>query len=340
MYTPHTSYQLYTEENLRIFAEKRELSNRGAGIGLGLLGMTAVPVVLVILAELLMRPAGLIDVQKYSEQYSYMRPDVYYIYYSVLYLCMILVPFLIIAPFFRMKAGEIIPLKRRVPGGTLLLAALAGLSCCLVANAVTTGWCGVLEGIFGIVSAPGELPMDGAVSSRVMYFCIYAVLPAIAEEIAFRGVVFGLLRPYGKTIAVVGSAFVFGVMHGNLLQIPFAFIGGLFFGYILAETESILPCMLLHFCNNGLSVLQMFLVTDLPEAAAEHIAYGMLILTVALGIFCLVLLLRKNPRMFRMEDEPSALSNKEKFRTVALNPAMLIAYMVIGVEMLLSMQFK
>jgi membrane protease YdiL (CAAX protease family) len=281
-----------------------------------------------------------VNPEKYTSAYNFMAPEVYYIYYALLYLSMVLVPFLIVALPFRMKAKEIFPVSRRVPGKTLLLAALAGLSCCMVANAVTTGWCGVLESVFGVVSAPGELPMDSALHARVMYFCIYAVLPALAEEIAFRGVVFGLLRPCGKMIAVVGSAFVFGIMHGNLLQIPFAFIGGLFFGYLLAETGSILPCVLLHFCNNGLSVIQMFLMNDLPESMAEHIAYGMMILTVALGIVCLILLLKRNPRLFRMEEEPGALSNKEKFRAMALNPAMVVAYVIIGLEMLFSMQFR
>ncbi len=336
MYTP---YMPQTEMNLRAFAEKRELSSRGAGIGLGLLGMTSLPLILSVAVSLPLKWMGLMDPEKYPAAYDYMPPEVYYIYYALIYLAMVLLPFLIVALPFRMKVKEVFPLSRRVPGKTLLLAALAGLSCCLVANAVTTGWCGVLEGIFGVVSEPGELPMDSAVSSRVMYFCIYAVLPALAEEIAFRGVVFGLLRPYGKVIAVVGSAFVFGIMHGNLLQIPFAFIGGLFFGYLLAETGSILPCVLLHFCNNGLSVLQMFLIRDLPEAAAEHAAYGMLTLTLVLGIVCLILLLKQNPRLFRMEEEPGVLSNKEKFRAVALNPAMLVAYVIIGLEMIATMQF-
>ena len=198
----------------------------------------------------------------------------------------------------------------------------------------------MLEAIFGIVSVPGELPLDRSLSSRVLYFCIYAILPALAEEIAFRGVVFGLLRPYGKTIAVVGSAFIFGIMHGNLLQIPFAFIGGLFFGWLLAETGSILPCMLLHFCNNGLSVVQMFLQTDVPGEVMNHVSYGMMILTLAVGIVCLLLLLRKYPGLFRMQEEPGVLTNAEKFRAVALNPAMIVAYLLIAVEMIASMTFK
>ncbi len=336
MYTP---YIPQTEAMFRAIAEKRELNSRGTGIGLGLIGMVALPVILTLGLSIPLEALGLMDPEKYSSAYNFMPPKIYYIYYALLYLSMVLVPFLIVALPFRMKAKEIFPMSRRVPSKTLLLAALAGLSCCLVANAVTTGWCGVLESVFGVVSEPGELPMDNAVSSRVMYFCIYAILPALAEEIAFRGVVFGLLRPYGKTIAVVGSAFVFGIMHGNLLQIPFAFIGGLFFGYLLAETGSILPCVLLHFCNNGLSVIQMFLVKDLPEAAAEHVAYGMMILTLVVGVVCLILLLKRNPRLFRMEEEPGVLGNKEKFRAMALNPAMVVAYVIIGLEMLVSMRF-
>ena len=43
----------------------------------------------------------------------------------------------------------------------------------------------------------------------------------------------------------------FGLFHGNLIQIPFAFLTGLVLGYTAVE-YSIVWAMLLHFINNGI----------------------------------------------------------------------------------------
>ncbi len=327
-------------ENLRRFADKQELGRRGAGIGMGLIGMLALPQLIRSLSGTLIHWLGLMDLQKYDISFSFLKPEAYYIYYAVLYLSMILVPFLMLVPIYGMQRCEVLPLNFRASGRTWVLAVLAGMGCCLVANAVTISWYDLLGELFGISSAPSALPLDRSVSGYVMYFCIYAILPAIAEEIAFRGVVFGLLRPYGKIIAIFGSAFVFGIMHGNLLQIPFAFIGGLFFGWLLEETGSILPCILLHFCNNSLSVVQTFLRKNLPVDAMDHVSYLMMILTMVVGIVCLVLLHCQRRGLFRVSEKRGVLTNPEKFRAFALNPAMIVAYLLIAIEMITTMSFR
>lgn len=43
----------------------------------------------------------------------------------------------------------------------------------------------------------------------------------------FRGYFLRLLRPYGTWFAVIVTAILFALMHGNILQIPFAFLVGL-----------------------------------------------------------------------------------------------------------------
>ena len=55
--------------------------------------------------------------------------------------------------------------------------------------------------------------------------------------------------PFGKRIAIVGSAFLFAMFHGNILQTPFAFLVGLVLGYVAVE-HSIAWAMVLHMINN------------------------------------------------------------------------------------------
>ena len=81
-----------------------------------------------------------------------------------------------------------------------------------------------------------------------------AVIPPIAEEIFFRGFVLKRSLPIGSMKAIVISAAIFSLFHGNLGQIIYTFAAGVAFGYIYLLTGSILPSILLHGLNNGYSV--------------------------------------------------------------------------------------
>ncbi|MCO8121158.1 ABC transporter permease subunit [Stieleria sp. TO1_6] len=84
---------------------------------------------------------------------------------------------------------------------------------------------------------------------------LMALVPAICEELTFRGFIFGgLVRQRGKLRAVVVTALMFGISHGVLQQSIAAATMGLVLGWITLRTGSILPCILIHFTNNSLSV--------------------------------------------------------------------------------------
>ena len=69
-----------------------------------------------------------------------------------------------------------------------------------------------------------------------------------------RGIVMQPLRRYGDGFAIICSSLVFGFMHCNLVQIPFALIAGIVIGYAVIITESIWTGVLIHFLTNGFSV--------------------------------------------------------------------------------------
>lgn len=84
--------------------------------------------------------------------------------------------------------------------------------------------------------------------SFTMY--LYASISApVTEELLFRGLLLRYMRPYGRKFAILTSAFMFGIFHGNFTQIPFAFIVGLILGYVALE-YNITWAMVLHMINN------------------------------------------------------------------------------------------
>lgn len=84
---------------------------------------------------------------------------------------------------------------------------------------------------------------------------LLALVPAICEELAFRGFIFGgLVREKGRLRAVVVTAIMFGISHGVLQQSIAATIMGVLLGFVALRTGSVLPGLLIHFTNNALSV--------------------------------------------------------------------------------------
>ena len=84
-----------------------------------------------------------------------------------------------------------------------------------------------------------------------------AILAPVVEEMLFRGAIQSRLTAKWKNpwwgIAV--ASLLFGVIHGNPVQIPFAFITALALGWVYWLTGSLLLPILMHFVNNASAVL-------------------------------------------------------------------------------------
>ena len=110
----------------------------------------------------------------------------------------------------------------------------------------------------------GASDMSGKPMSEVVIFFVLsiistAVVPAICEEYLFRGAILTNLLPFGKTTAIIGSSFLFGLMHQNPLQILYTTLMGVVIGYVYVKTKSIWACMIIHFANNIVTVLEEYL---------------------------------------------------------------------------------
>ena len=85
-----------------------------------------------------------------------------------------------------------------------------------------------------------------------------AVLPAICEETAHRGMILGVSSKYGFLKSILISSILFGLLHLNIEQFFYATIIGFFLGYIALVSGSIYTAMIIHFMNNALSVFLTF----------------------------------------------------------------------------------
>lgn len=216
--------------------------------------------------------------------------------FSVLVLTL---PFLLVRPLAGDSIVEIFP-DKKVPKKTFAELIMIGCGILPLANLANEAFGLFFTGI-GMAPVGSEFEIPDGFSGAVFMLLAGAVFPAVLEEFAIRGIVLGTAKKHlGNTAAVFISATVFSLMHGNLVQIPFAFIVGLYSGYITICTGSLLPAMVLHFINNAIAYLLDIIYPNLGPVAGTVISYAYFIIMLAIGLVGFILYTRENDA-FRLE---------------------------------------
>ncbi|MBI4580175.1 MAG: CPBP family intramembrane metalloprotease, partial [Planctomycetes bacterium] len=82
---------------------------------------------------------------------------------------------------------------------------------------------------------------------------LLAIVPAVAEELFFRGFVLsGLSQGLSKWPAILTAALTFGIYHFILDRVPVTALLGICLAWLCWQSRSILPCVLFHALHNGL----------------------------------------------------------------------------------------
>ncbi len=125
----------------------------------------------------------------------------------------------------------------------------------------------------------------------VLEFIVMCLVPGFCEEFLFRGAIQTNLRPFGRTTAVLISAFLFAMMHQNPEQLLYTFAAGIVLGLIYEMTGSIWCCTVLHIVNNFVSVAETALLYKWKDMLVSSLAVEIfhVILTV-LGVISTVIL--------------------------------------------------
>jgi len=161
-------------------------------------------------------------------------------------------------------------LLERKPDWSHLWAA-AGLALLLHPLVVTFA-----KAITEIYPIPGETEaaakaIEAALAGAPSFWAVLglmALLPAVCEELAFRGFVLSGARHLGhKWWAIALSAVAFGMVHTFLHQKITATAMGLVIGYVAVQTGSLWPCILMHALHNSLQFCVHFLAESAPAGS-------------------------------------------------------------------------
>lgn len=316
-YPPYNSNQYYDPASFQMMQEeKRGLKRTMNALCWILLVAMLMMYGLVFVCRYYLSAIGYTPVDTQSD-FAGFTPELYYLMMSATYMVALAVPPLIYFRVRRIPLGEALPFER---AGFVKTAAcvLFGAFVCMLAN-IPANLVAEIQEFFGFQSNL-EMPLTDDLSVLILYGITVAVIPPIVEELLFRGMVLHGLRKYGDGFAVVVSAILFGLYHGNFVQMVFAFFAGLVMALVVVKTGSLWTSILIHFMNNSISLtlemIQRF-AGDQAANTANFIIWGMI---VVLGVLSLIYLIVKDPHFFRTERRNPVFPLGARIRAAFANP--------------------
>ncbi|MBQ5809955.1 MAG: CPBP family intramembrane metalloprotease [Clostridia bacterium] len=313
-----------------VFAQKYRARRAGNAIGGGLIIFSLLPWLLSFALDFMPLLMGF-DAKSFYTFFA-TAPGIW-IYQAVVSFFIFTLPFVLASVFYGQRPLSALRMGAPKKGMALPLI-LAGLGASGVANMAA----GMFESVVNYTDNTVE-EMIGALPTGfwgvVLTVVAVCVVPALAEEFAFRGIVLGLLRNVSEPFAVVVSALLFGLMHGNLSQIPSSFLLGLILGYAVVATNSIWPACAIHFLSNGISVVVTYLSKYLTNEALMALNIMMYAIMLGLGIIGFILFVKKNRDAFRLSHE-QGLSGKGKAAAFFLSPCIIIFLIITIIETVLT----
>ena len=88
------------------------------------------------------------------------------------------------------------------------------------------------------------IPMEG--SNRFLMTLCNIILPAVFEELLFRGILLKEYRSYGTVLSVAVSSLMFAMLHLSLENFFYYFFMGVVFSIITLASQSLVPAILIH----------------------------------------------------------------------------------------------
>ncbi|WP_250278174.1 CPBP family intramembrane glutamic endopeptidase [[Clostridium] colinum] len=148
-----------------------------------------------------------------------------------------------------------------------------------------------------------------------------ALLPAIVEELAFRGAILSGYKKNSLLIGVLMSSLYFGMMHGNLNQFVYTTVLGIFMAFLVRITNSIYSSMIMHFIFNAKAAILIYLSVkyiptsfDQPSTLSSFesviIMFIIFLISLPLLLLSIFLFIKNNKNEIKkLKDENIAIKN-------------------------------
>lgn len=141
---------------------------------------------------------------------------------------------------------------RRASAKSLILGVVCGVLLTLLAFSLNVMLLVISgESSEGTASSSSLLPTENTVS-LLLLILFGGLLVPLAEEFLLRSLLYTYLRRWGLIIAVLVSAFIFGLLHISIIQFPLHVLSGVVLALLYERSVSLWPSVLMHATYNTL----------------------------------------------------------------------------------------
>lgn len=309
------------------YYEKREIKKYSNVFGAAICIAEFAVTVLIIILTTMLKGNNLV-----SDIFSGLGTEMQNIIIQIVFSILMFVPtFIICSKILKQPVSRLIRLGR-VPAKIMLPAVGIGLCVTSVANILTSEFVQLFGDTLSDSYSADLGGIPSSASGIILYLLTISLLPAFIEEFAFRGIMLGSMRKFGDQFAILSSALLFSVIHGNFVQIPFAFICGLIFGYLTVKTNSIIPAMIVHFLNNLMSgVLEVIMSFNVSDKMINLLNVSLIALFIISGIIGAYILGKKGMN-FSVGCGTMRISTSDKVKASCSSVGFILCFVLFGLS--------
>ena len=154
-----------------------------------------------------------------------------------------------------------------LPVMSVVTLVVLGLVSVFLASALAAAWGALLDAL-GLRSV-GDLAAAQSERELALSILTMAALPAVCEELLFRGFVLSAWESRGTAFAIGVSAVLFALIHGNLYGLPVYLLVGGIAGFVTFATGSVYAGMVYHTVYNAACLVIPYLMAGREAEAAE-----------------------------------------------------------------------
>jgi membrane protease YdiL (CAAX protease family) len=254
-------------------------------------------------------------------------------------------PYLIIFPFAFRKYMDFKAERGRYdfPSWSVYALFAAGYGLGWLGTQITQWLSNLLQDLFGtkeLVERVFEnmLPTSQDQSQWLLMYIFVGITGPVIEEVIFRHYLLKPLRRFGDLQAIIFTAVLFGIFHGNYTQLIYTMLAGLILGIAAVRGNSVYPAIGVHIMNNCFSTAysHFFEMSRYGKIPLTPQAVNMIYMLVIYGGLLLTLWLLVSNYLSAKNENPH-IPTKERARILIVNPwivgmvAVCVAVLFFGV---------
>lgn len=259
-----------------------------------------------------------------------------YFQWILTFVCQYVLGFILLVALMRLRRPQYVrrEKKKLTPGGAAVIGFIC-LSLMYIGSAVSAVFAAVVE---FFTKSPMTNSVNEMLSQTNIFIVILmaVVIGPIIEELIYRKMILDRIRIYGERFAIIFSAAVFAIAHGNFFQVFYSFALGCMWGYLYLKTNNIKITIGYHMFVNFVGSAVPMLLLHIADAQTEEIS-ALIYIVYSLAIFTVmitgaVLMAASAKNMSFEKSRLINLSGREKLFSSCVNVGMILMFLIAAIR--------